>query len=342
MGDWFGMDFLLEVGSMVNKKKTNENNTTRNRSCKAIGRLLIKMGVIGCTGLLCLSCAQWEPIFHKSFANGSGASGGAEEYSIHGNDVDKNLMLSNQLDGGDYFVGLHISANGADSSRENPSTVESFGPTDSTTALSHAEQASVDAPVITAADRWFTLSEAKTGVITLAELMSTATAEDNDTDFAEKGLFTILDYSMADFRSFTSGGSTTVTYAAEDASGNRTQKTVTIHIVDNSIHADDTSENAAKSRHIRFIDKKYFLNESGDFLSEADGGFHLKSKWVTDSSYSAALMNTLWNNRREAGWSTTPAYSFRITWEARKVMKDFIETYGPGAALLSFYNSFLR
>lgn len=183
-----------------------------------------------------------------------------------------------------------------------------------------------EGPAITAVDRWFTLEEAQSGeVITFEELMSTAFAEDDNTDFsAGEGIFTMIDYNSKDFTSFKAAGSVTVTYYAQDKSGHEAYQTATVYIIDKDVpsikdNGDDSDspsnegiEGSAKEVSVRFISQEYYLDDVGGFVDASAGGLLAGSKWKSDNAYVVALTNALRNSCSDGNWSVAPVYSFTL------------------------------
>ncbi len=201
-------------------------------------------------------------------------------------------------------------------------------------------------PIINAVDRWFTLDEAQNGVITLENLLYTASAVDSEvgdfTDFAAgEGEFTIIDFDAEEFKKFTTSGSTTVTYQAIDKAGNETYRTVTVHIVDKDKEVDDVV-----TRFTRFISGEYFKDKDGNFVVEDKGGLGEDSVWVKDAGYSNLLTEVLANTQDDAGaWSKGVYATFTFTPDEVVEAKEYIETNGLGNSsgpgkLIGFYNQF--
>ena len=174
--------------------------------------------------------------------------------------------------------------------------------------------------------------------------MSSATAVDSPigrvTDFSEKkDNFIIVDFNEADFKSFISAGSMTVTYRAVDIAGNEAYATITVHIIDASKPAANTHVEKCE---IRFISNRYYLDGAGGFVESSSGGLSAHSRWVTDNSYVDALTNVLGNSRRDGEWSVAPRYSFTFNRDAIRSIKSFVESNGIGASLVSFFDTFLK
>ncbi len=85
------------------------------------------------------------------------------------------------------------------------------------------------APDLTAYDRYFTLYEAQTGVITESELLRTVKSIDREDGTTQ---VRVKNYSSSMFTSFTSAGEATITYITTDSRNNTTEKQIKVAIVD--------------------------------------------------------------------------------------------------------------
>ena len=291
--------------------------------------------------------AQWKPITYTVKYDGNGGDGTMADQTF-AYDEEQTLTANAFTRAGHMFTGWATSEDG-EKVYEDQQAVINLTATDETVIVLYAvwNDGSDEGPEITAADRWFTLKDAQNNVITLEELMSTATAEDSSvgdvTDFSEKkDNFTIIDYSEEDFRKFDKAGSVTVTYWAKDKAGNVAHKTITVHIVDNETSASTGAGNNSVEKHkIRFISNRYYLDDTGAFVGASNGGFNDYSKWVTESSYVTLLTNTLVNSYNDGVWGVAPAYSFTLDSDELDSMKSFVNTKGVGESLDDFYNDFL-
>lgn len=280
--------------------------------------------------------------------DGNGETGGSTPSSTHTFNEEMNLTPNGFVKEGHLFIGWNRSPDGTGEAFEDEALVKNLTSTPGETVVLYAQWASDAPPVITAVDRWFTLEEARNGDITFTELMSTANAVDGleglYTDFdAGEGTFTIIDFSAEEFSSFTKSGSVTITYFAEDFAHNKVYKTVTVYILDSF---DDLPPafigGDLKKTKIRFISNEYFVDDSGNAVTELNGGFHSNSKWRIDSSYYNKLVNVLSNHKVNGNWSRAPLYSFVLDSETYTMMSEFVETYGYGTALGDFFEAFLE
>lgn len=184
-----------------------------------------------------------------------------------------------------------------------------------------AKWSSSEPPVISGVDRWFSLSEAQGGTITLEELMSTASVMDGSVGpflYADvlAGLengscpiveFSMIDFSEEDFRSFQESGSATVTYRAVDEDGNEALLTVTVYIV-----ASDDDKEPENRLEVRFISQSFFQDKEGNFVHPADGGLNKNSRWVMDEDYANLLAEVLGNEKKDGAWVKAPKFSWRF------------------------------
>ena len=123
-----------------------------------------------------------------------------------------------------------------------------------------------DCPEITAKDRYFTLQEAQNGLITEEKLLETASADDDiDTDINDK--IYVKYYSENEWKQFTTKGSSLIKYEVIDSSGNVSNCTATVYIVDT------TAQEVDDKRYARFINERYY-NKSFE-----EGGLEDNSIW---------------------------------------------------------------
>lgn len=141
-------------------------------------------------------------------------------------------------------------------------------------------------PQLVAEDRYVTLQDAQAGLITEEVLLETVMGTDlEDGTLTNGDAVVTTNYSESDFTSLAHAAEVSITYRATDSVNNRTEETVTVYVVDTQAYQSDTVKKT------RFISKEY---------AEADadkGGFAENSIWRTDSTYHAALMETLGNER---------------------------------------------
>lgn len=144
-------------------------------------------------------------------------------------------------------------------------------------------------PVITTEEIFVSLADAQSGKITeewLAERAEAIDQEDGEIPYGrnDKTSFLLEDFQITDFTKFREEGSVTETYAAIDSAGNKTQKRVLVHVVDNQIYP--TKQIMGR---VRFISKEYFWNSNGGLLSESLGGLDENSIWRLKQGYRELL-----------------------------------------------------
>ena len=146
-------------------------------------------------------------------------------------------------------------------------------------------------PTLYAEDRYFTLTDARNGIITMAELLNSkyVYATDREDDAAGVNVtITVENYLASEYTSLTNSAEFAVTFKATDSFGNSIKKTITVYIVNSEMVAQ------RQEYGIRFIDQKYFNTDtSGVYVAEAKGGLRDDSVWKTDSEYANLLTNTL-------------------------------------------------
>ena len=194
-----------------------------------------------------------------------------------------------------------------------------------------------DCPWIEATDLYYPLEQAQSGYITLEELMSHATAGDEEDgnitageDAAKHTTFDIWDYLPEDFTSFDSSGSVTETYRVIDSVGNVTKKMITVYIVDT------TPADPEPIRTTRFINEKYY------WADYENGGLAPDSIWLTNPEYRATIEQAFENLKND-----TPLYEFHFSHETILQMKQFVQDNGFGNgkstdALQRFCDTYLQ
>ncbi len=217
-----------------------------------------------------------------------------------------------------------------------------------------------DCPEITAKDRYFTLKEAQEGRITVAELLTTATANDlEDGDITDK--LTIPNTDDEEWKKFTAAGSATITYKVTDSIGNTSRKTVTVYIADTTPDIKyESSVRSAKYGYVRFISEKYYQN------APEEGGVVENSVWKLPEY--ATVLESAMENRRSMTYATGRLSLFggllqydytvpgsiscdhitqlwKFTREDRNKIKDYVQEHGLGKykeqdALNGFMNKF--
>ena len=210
-----------------------------------------------------------------------------------------------------------------------------------------------DCPEITAKDRYFTLQEAQKGIITEEKLLETASAEDDiDTDI--NGKIYVKYYSENEWKQFTTKGSSLVKYEVIDSSGNVSNCTATVYIIDT------TAQEVDDKRYARFINERYY-NKSFE-----EGGLEDNSIWklpeyaevledamqnrisLTEEQKTIQILGNTYTVTKPGSISRNHVYQI---WEFApqdiKDIKEFVNVHGLGKykeenALTLFHQDFVR
>lgn len=138
-------------------------------------------------------------------------------------------------------------------------------------------------------NRFFTLTQAKQGAITEAELLRTVIAKDRETkplehktseDVEKAGNdvgITVHDYDASDFSALTSFGAVTVTYKVKDEVGNVAFLRIRVTVSDEGPVAPESVQ------YLRGISSRYADK------NPAEGGLQAESQWLLDPTRSEAL-----------------------------------------------------
>jgi len=170
------------------------------------------------------------------------------------------------------------------------------------------------APDLTCSDRYFTLYEAKTGIITETELLRTVKSTDREDGTTQ---IRVKNYSLIMFTSFTSSGELIITYTTTDSRNNTTEKQVKVTIVDTDATVEGLMDFDGKKQYARYIDSSYYLK------SYENGGLESTSKWKSELTYKDTLEAAMNNVKGEDGnWSHTVQ-----TWEFSKDDIDQVKQY---------------
>ena len=210
-----------------------------------------------------------------------------------------------------------------------------------------------DCPEITAKDRYFTLQEAQNGLITEEMLLETASAADDiDTDINDK--IYVKYYSENEWKQFTTKGSSLIKYEVIDSSGNVSNCTATVYIVDT------TAQEVDDKRYARFINERYY-NKSFE-----EGGLEDNSIWklpeyaailedamqnrisLTEEQKTIQILGNTYTVTKPGSISRNHVYQI---WEFApqdiKDIKEFVNVHGLGKykeenALTLFHQDFVR
>lgn len=177
------------------------------------------------------------------------------------------------------------------------------------------------APDLTCSDRYFTLYEAKTGIITEAELLRTVKSTDREDGTTQ---IRVKNYSLTMFTSFTSSGELVITYTTTDSRNNTTEKQVKVTIVDTDATVEGPVDFDGKKQYARFIDSSYYSK------SYEDGGLESTSKWKSETTYNDTLSAAMNNVKGEDGnWSHT-VQTWKFSKEDIVQVKQYVSNNGMG------------
>lgn len=199
-------------------------------------------------------------------------------------------------------------------------------------------------PTLEAEDRYFTLEEAKSGMITEESLLTiplqagTIHAADKEDDERNPGeiqrKIQLRDFHPEEFTAFEESGFVTVTYSVQDSmgpdgAGKETFTRCTVYIV-----KDGEITRPEKVQYVRFISQKYFeknlekaagisASEEVEEEEERNGGLRLHSKWYQEPSYKN-ILSAVWEE------DARPEEVWRLDKEDVKEVKKYIESHGIG------------
>lgn len=195
-------------------------------------------------------------------------------------------------------------------------------------------------PTLEARDRYFTLEEAQSGIITDKLLREDAIekgeliANDKEEgDFSNTSKITLLDFDAEEFKNFTDSGYRKLTFHVQDTYGPNGKGKETLCQITVYVMKDGEIVEPEKGKAIRFIDEKYYnLNKDcdPDTMTEAEkekanknGGLNVDSKWYCDPEYRALLQGT---------FGKTSGTRYHYTLEDLNAMRSFVDIHGPGNA----------
>ncbi|HIG0358605.1 TPA: InlB B-repeat-containing protein [Clostridium sporogenes] len=194
------------------------------------------------------------------------------------------------------------------------------------------------APDLAVYDRYFTLYEAQTGVITESELLRTVKSNDREDGTTKVG---IKNYSASIFTRFTSYGEATITYITTDSKNNSTEKQIKVAIVDTEATKEGPIDFDGVKKYARFISQKYYLED------HTNGGLEATSKWKSEADYRATLVAAINNVKGKNGnWShVSQNWIFNeddISLVKQYVIKNGMGNSKSGNVLKGFLRSFSK
>lgn len=216
-----------------------------------------------------------------------------------------------------------------------------------------------NAPVITTMDRYYTLKQAQSGVISADELLKNSITNNKmkSTDIEEGNLSSkveLVDFNPADFTKLTTSAVVTVTYRVHDSYGpngvgKETINQFKVYVTDPDRPTLRPDDPVSIVKHVRFITKKFYdLNKDKkrqDFKTDADlakananGGLRVGCSWYTDEDYKSEITAT---------FGKTSGTTYKFSHEDVEKIQDYINTNGIGNAkktnsLSTFYQKFLN
>ena len=303
--------------------------------------------------------ALWDgeikPITYTIYFDGNGSTAG-EMADIQAK-YDEQITLSDNAyvrttDWGDStFMGWNRTADTKTIEFSNQEIVSNLSTVDGDVVVLYAIWD--DCPEITAKDRYFTLQEAQNGIITEEKLLETASAEDDiDTDINDK--IYVKYYSENEWKQFTTKGSSLIKYEVIDSSGNVSNCTATIYIINT------TAQEVDDKRYIRFVNERYY-NKSFE-----EGGLEDNSIWklqeyaevledamqnrisLTEEQKTIQILGNTYTVTKPGSISRNHVYQI---WEFApqdiKDIKEFVNVHGLGKykeenALTLFHQDFVR
>jgi uncharacterized repeat protein (TIGR02543 family) len=303
--------------------------------------------------------ALWDgeikPITYTIHFDGNGATAGEmQDINVK---YDEQVTLPDNAfvrttDWGDStFMGWNRTADTKTIEFSNQDIVSNLSSTDGDVVILYAIWD--DCPEITAKDRYFTLQEAQNGLITEEKLLETASAADDiDTDINDK--IYVKYYSENEWNQFTTKGSSLIKYEVIDSSGNVSNCTATVYIVDT------TAQEVDDKRYARFINERYY-NKSFE-----EGGLEDNSIWklpeyaevledamqnrisLTEEQKTIQILGNTYTVTKPGSISRNHVYQI---WEFApqdiKDIKEFVNVHGLGKykeenALTLFHQDFVR
>lgn len=190
------------------------------------------------------------------------------------------------------------------------------------------------APDLTCSDRYFTLYEAKAGVITEAELLRTAKSTDREDTTTR---IRVKYYSASAFTGLTGSGEITITYTTTDSRDNTTEKKAKVTIVDTGETKEGPMDFDGMKQYARFIAVDYYQK------AFRYGGLEVTSKWRNDVTYRNTLIAAMNNVEGEDGNWSHVVNSYEFSSQDIEQVKQYVKDNGMGnskngSALEAFCN----
>lgn len=187
-------------------------------------------------------------------------------------------------------------------------------------------------PTLSVSHHYYTLDDAKNGLITQNSLLTDIVAEDEeDGTITNISKLYVVGYNASEYTSLTTSATFSITYHVTDNFGHTLEKDALVYITDTATREDPLVYAP------RFIDTKYLLttnsskDKNGDGLvdgkgSSSDyGGLAEKSVWKIDSMYNIALKNALADRSEKAAIA---GMEYNFTKADIKAIKEYVKENG--------------
>lgn len=176
-------------------------------------------------------------------------------------------------------------------------------------------------PELACENRYFTLYEAKSGIITKQELLRTASGTDREDGSLN---VEIKNYSASMFTSLTAASEVMITYQVKDRRNNVVEKQVKVTVVDTAGTEEGLTGDHTDKIYGRFISKEYYGKDAGY------GGLEETSRWRLDRSYRNLLSQVMNTEKREDGSWTQVRQTWVFEHEDIVQVKEFVTEKGLG------------
>ncbi len=177
------------------------------------------------------------------------------------------------------------------------------------------------APELSGSDRYFTLYEAKNGVITQEELLRTVTSTDREDGSTQ---VRVKNYFAARFISLSRAGEITITYTTTDSRNNTTEEQVKVTIVDTEDTKEGTIDFDGRMQYARFVSSKYYQKVY------EEGGLESTSKWKSDEAYRRVLSGAMNHSKEGDGSWSNVVQTWEFSKEEIEQVKQYVSVQGIG------------
>ena len=246
--------------------------------------------------------ATWKPnsyriVFHSNGSQGDDSDVIADytekitlptEGYVFSNGILGGWSMFSELDGAEYLCGESVSvaelAERADVSDEDGGVIHLYAQKDS-------------APRIVGDAIYVSILDANRGMVTkewLCRYIYATDLEDGEILFEEgygdkkpDGGFGVLDFQAYRYVQCTEETCVVEKFYARDSAGNETLKQVEVYVIE------DAKAELNSKVNIRFISKKYYKDEQGNWIAPEEGGLSEHSVWRKNQEY-ANLLEQVW------------------------------------------------